>query len=239
METNKKSISIILPTKNHEESVVNNIDGLKNFLSNNFENFEILILSNGSISQNIDLLKKAKIFDDYVKFFLVESVGKGNAVKFGINIAAHDNLVIFDADFSYDYNLILSFFKDNKPIGPFCYANRNTTKEILKNTKISRLIAGFIFNKLIRFYLKIDSKDTQAGFKFINKKIFNNSNKFISENYMYDVELFLLAKDKKISPISIEVKEINTVSSSNINLFSDSIEMFFSLQKIKKHYFHR
>ena len=56
---------------------------------------------------------------------------------------------------------------------------------------------------------------------------------------MYDVELFLLAKDKKIIPISIEVKEINTVSSSNINLFSDSIEMFFSLQKIKKHYFRR
>ena len=69
METNKKSISIILPTKNHEEAVVNNIDGLNNFLSNNFENFEILILSNGSMSQNVDLLKKAKIFDDYVKFF--------------------------------------------------------------------------------------------------------------------------------------------------------------------------
>ena len=237
MEARKKSISVILPTKNHEESIVKNIDGLKFFLSNNFENFEVLILSNGSISKNVDLIKKAKIIDSYVKFFLVENEGKGNAVKFGINKAVYNNLVIFDADFSYDYNLILSFFNNNKPIGPFCYANRNTTREILKNTKISRIIAGFIFNKLIRFYLKIDSKDTQAGFKFIDKENFNNSNKFISENYMYDVELFLLAQEKKINPISIEVKEINTVSSSNINLLNDSIEMFFSLHKIKKHYF--
>ena len=182
------------------------------------------------------MITNSDILDKNVRFFNLETSGKGGAVKFGIDNSTFENLIIYDSDFSYDYNLILKFFSNKKELGAFCYANRKITKNIFQNTKILRLIAGFVFNKLIRFYLNIESADTQAGLKLINKSIFKNVNEFISVNYMYDVELFLLAKKINIKPISINVQDINTAENSNINLLSDSLDMFMSLKKIKNHH---
>ena len=53
-------ITIILPTKNHEKSIYINIDKLYNFLENNFKDFQILILSNGSTKENISILSDKK-----------------------------------------------------------------------------------------------------------------------------------------------------------------------------------
>ena len=46
-------ITIVLPTKNHEKSIYINIEKLYNFLENNFKDFQILILSNGSTEENV------------------------------------------------------------------------------------------------------------------------------------------------------------------------------------------
>ena len=66
----------------------------------------------------------------------------------------------------------------------------------MKSEKHSKnKIITTIFNYLIRKILSIDSKDTQAGFKFVNKNEFLNCTEFISSGFEYDIELFYLQKN--------------------------------------------
>ena len=232
-----ESISVVLPSKNHEKLILENFYEFKQFLHDNFNEFEILIVSNGSSKENVNLLKNKISLDQSISIYETEIAGKGNAVKLGISKAKYLNVVLFDSDFSYDYKLILNFFEQKKPLSSFCYGNRNLTKNVIKNTKKSRLVAGSIFNILVKNYFGINSDDTQAGLKFIDKRYFKNAAQFISGNYMYDIELFLLAKKLNIYPTPIYVSEINTSANTNIKLFKDSLEMFLSMRKIKKYYF--
>ncbi len=233
---NYQSTTILLPSKNHEQIINGNINKLIDFMSKHFQDFEILIVSNGSSEENETLLKN-KIYDNSkIRVNISKSVGKGSAVRWGLENAKFENVIIYDSDFSYDLQLIHKFFVNGNPKSPFMYARRVINKKIISKTSTLRLTAGYVFNFIVRKYLKIPSKDTQAGLKFINLTKFINATQFTNNDYMYDVELFLLAKILKIKPINIDVYEISTNVQSNINLIDDSIEMLRKLKKIKVHY---
>lgn len=233
------NITVILPTKNHEKAIVENITRLKKYLKNNFSNYQILIMSNGSSSYNKNLIEKTIKNEEYIEIYFLKKLGKGNAVKNGISLSKFDNVLIFDADFSYDIELLEKFYIDFLPRAPFIYATRKISKNLFKSTKLNRLVAGYVFNKIIRIYFKIQSSDTQAGFKLIDKSVFTNCSDFISDDYMYDVELFILANKLNINPLPIKVTSINLTQESNIRLLEDSFNMFLSLYKLRKIYFPR
>ena len=69
-------ITIILPTKNHEKSIYMNIDKLYNFLENNFKDFQILILSNGSTKENISILSDKKFKNPKIDVVFLDQKGK-------------------------------------------------------------------------------------------------------------------------------------------------------------------
>ena len=233
---NYQSTTILLPSKNHEQIINGNINKLIDFMSEHFQDFEILIVSNGSSEENERLLKNKIYNNSKIRVNISKSVGKGSAVRWGLENAKFENVIIYDSDFSYDLQLIHEFFVNGNPKSPFMYARRVMNIKIISKTSTLRLTAGYVFNFIVRKYLKIPSKDTQAGFKFINLTKFINATQFTNNDYMYDVELFLLAKILKIKPINIDVYEISTNVQSNINLIDDSIEMLRKLKKIKDHY---
>ena len=233
---NYKSTTILLPSKNHEQIINDNINKLIDFMSEHFQDFEILIVSNGSSEENETLLKDKIYSHSKIRVNISKSVGKGSAVRWGLENAKFENVIIYDSDFSYDLQLIHDFFVNGNPKNPFMYARRIINKKIISKTSTLRLIAGYVFNFIVRKYLKIPSKDTQAGLKFINLNKFINATQFINDDYMYDVELFLLSKILKIEPLNIDVYEVSANVQSNINLVDDSIEMFRKLKKIKIHY---
>jgi dolichyl-phosphate beta-glucosyltransferase len=232
-------ITIILPTKNHENEIVENIATLKSFLKDKYSDFQILIMSNGSTPQNKKMLKRLKYDERHTEIHYLNKTGKGNAIKEGIGLSKYNHVVIFDSDFSYNIELLDKFYKNSLPKASFIYAKRKISQDLFQNTKISRLVAGYFFNTILRIFLKIHSRDTQAGFKFIDKSIFTNCSDFISEDYMYDVELFILARKLGITPHPVEVININPVENSNIKLINDSLKMFVSIYKLRKLYFVR
>jgi len=59
----EKNITILLPSKDHEKVILDNFQKLNNFCLKHFENFEILIISNGSSKENIASLDGFKKFD--------------------------------------------------------------------------------------------------------------------------------------------------------------------------------
>ena len=228
--------SILLPTKNHEKIIKRNISFLRSFMGEHFQNYEILIISNNSSFENAKILEESFFQDPNIRIKFLDEKGKGSAVRWGLNNSKYKNVILYDSDFSYSFDLFHHFFEKDLPISPFIYAKRQLNREIILKTPVLRLVAGYIFNLIVRGYLQISAKDTQAGLKFINLEEFKNASKFENNEYLYDVELFLLAKKSNIEPLSIDVLEISNSNNSNINLISDSIKMLKNLREIKYQY---
>ena len=228
--------SILLPTKNHEKIIKRNISFLRNFMGEHFQNYEILIISNNSSLENAKILEESFFQDPNIRIKFLDEKGKGSAVRWGLNNSKYKNVILYDSDFSYSFDLFHHFFEKDLPISPFIYAKRKLNREIILKTPVLRLVAGYIFNLIVRGYLQISAKDTQAGLKFINLEEFKNASKFENNEYLYDVELFLLAKQSNIKPLSIDVLEISNSNNSNINLIPDSIKMLKNLREIKYQY---
>ena len=228
--------SILLPTKNHEKIIKRNISFLRSFMGEHFQNYEILIISNNSSLENAKILEESFFQDPNIRIKFLDEKGKGSAVRWGLNNSKYKNVILYDSDFSYSFDLFHHFFEKDLPISPFIYAKRKLNREIILKTPVLRLVAGYIFNLIVRGYLQISAKDTQAGLKFINLEEFKNASKFENNEYLYDVELFLLAKKSNIEPLSIDVLEISNSNNSNINLIPDSIKMLKNLREIKYQY---
>jgi len=230
------STTVLLPTKNHEDIIKKEINKLLIFMDSNFVDYEILVVSNGSEEQKINMLNDEVFSHSNINVKILEKLGKGNAVKWGLQNSKFNKVIIFDSDFSYDLNIIHKFFHNNKPLSSFIYAERQLNKKIINTTPKLRLIAGYIFNYIVRRYFKLSIHDTQAGLKFINLDEFKNAANFLNEGYLYDIELFLLAEKSKLEISKVKVFEINTNFESNISIFSDSLIMLKNLKQIKKRY---
>ena len=231
-------ISIVIPSKDDEITLIKHIDDLLVFCEKYVLNFEVIIVVNGSEEKNITTLKdflSKKNLENF-KILYSEIVGKGAAVKMGIKNSNFDHILITDADFSVKIDHLINFLdKSFKPLGSFVVGTRKSKGSKVVNTPITRKLTGFIYTFLVKNLLKINVDDTQCGFKLLNKKEFSNVADFRSIGFSYDIELFLLAKKNKIVPIEIPVKYIHE-KNSNINVLSDSKKMFSELFEIRNLY---
>lgn len=233
---NLQPLTVVLPSKNHEKSISINLESLYSYLEKHFVDFQILIISNGSSETNTNILSSEIFKDRKIDIVIFESKGKGHAIKYGLKNSKYDHVLIFDSDFSYNIELISKVYENNIPVAPFVFARRVANTELFSTLSLLRYIAGVIFNFLVRKFLKINSKDTQAGFKFIDKLKFKECSDFISNDYLYDVELFLLSNRYNIETKEINVYSLNAPLGSNINIIKDSLIMLKNLYKIKKHH---
>ncbi len=231
-------ISIVIPSKNDEITLIKNIDELLTFCEKYVLNFEVIIVVNGSEDKNITTLKDYLLKKKLENFKILNSeiIGKGAAVKLGIKNSNFDQILITDADFSVKIDHLINFVdKSFNPLGPFVVGTRKSKGSKVVNTPTIRKLTGFIYTYFVKTLLKINADDTQCGFKLINKKKFSNVTDFQSTGFSYDIELFLLAKKNKIVPIEIPVKYIHE-KNSNINVLSDSKKMFSELFEIRNLY---
>ena len=225
-----EEITLILPTKNHEKIIVDNINSVINYLKNNFSSFEILVISNDSTKENIDLIKKNDSYQ--INHLVYKKSGKGFAVRKGIKNSSYKNILICDADFSVSVENLNYFFTEGKPLSGFVVGSRKLTDSETISTPLIRKISGGIFTLLTKYYLKVKITDTQCGFKLIDKSTFINCDKYLSDDFYFDVELFLLAKKDSVKVTEVPVRYVHN-NKSSVNVFSDSLRMFFKLLNYK------
>ena len=85
--------SIIIPLFNKENFIINT---LKSALNQDFKDFEVIIVNDGSTDKS---LKKVKaIIDSRIKIYNIENSGVSAARNFGINKAHADYMAFLDAD---------------------------------------------------------------------------------------------------------------------------------------------
>ena len=233
-----RSISIIYPVYNEEKRLQKTFLDIEKFdQKNRFINKEFIFVNDGSSDKTLIILKKKYKNNKKVKIInLKKNMGKGFALKKGVQTAKKEWILTTDADCSVSNLQLIKWLKKkyitNKSF--IYFGSRNHPFSKVKK-KFVREIIGIIFKILIYIFYKISISDTQCGFKIykslIAKKIFK---KIITNGYMHDIEICLIARkyNYKIIDLPVTWKHIND---SKISFLRDFFKIIFNLIKISKY----
>ena len=99
--------SVIVPLYNKENFVENT---LKSVLNQNFTDFEVIIVNDGSIDKSEEKVKGFN--DDRIKYFYQENQGASSARNFGIEKANSNYITFIDADDYWFPNFLQEMFNN-------------------------------------------------------------------------------------------------------------------------------
>ena len=227
----KPTLTILLPVYNETlriESGLNNARILKEKLTPHCT-VDILVVDDGSTDgstatapKDITLLKRPHL-------------GKGAAVRFGLQHSNSDWTVFTDIDWSVPvetvYQLITTGLQSTSDI---VIASR----EISGATRIAeppwRHLLGKLFNRWVQWMLLAGYMDTQCGCKLLRKSAINTVAPLMKENgWAFDVELLLLANLKGLSVSEFAVPW-RYQSQSKIRLWRDGIQMAQAVLRMRQ-----
>lgn len=200
----KGLVSIITPVYNGEKYLEKTI---KSVLNQNYKNFEMIIIDDGSKDKSSEIAKKYQKLDDRIKFFSQKNSGSGAARNNGIKRAKGNFICLLDADDTWNDNFLqeqINLLKekdgtlvfsshsrideqDKECLKPYIVPELITYKDLLKTCSISCLTAMYDVTKYEKFYLREDFKSLRDDYilwlEILKKCKVAYGNKKILANY--------------------------------------------------------
>lgn len=99
-------LSVFIPVYNEEEIIVGNTERLIAYLDTLMIGYEIIIVSNGSTDKTPELGEYLQKIHREVKFACISQKAPGSALKQGLLMASHENIITADMDLSVDMDFI-------------------------------------------------------------------------------------------------------------------------------------
>lgn len=230
-------LSLVIPAYNESKRLPNYLNSLHDYFSNeNFKNYEIIIVDDGSEDKLEQIINKIKVKWDqivYIKHLLNQ--GKGAAVRTGVLASKGKYILFTDADGATPIHFEKSFRELIDAGEDIVVGSRKLGSTNIKcQRSFARKLVSWGFSTLVSLIVDIDVKDTQCGFKMfrncIAQQLFSISK---INGYLFDIEILLLAKHFKYSVVEFPIDWTET-QGSKIELFFDSLRLFVELLRINR-----
>ena len=147
----KKKLSIIIPVYNEEKTIITTIKKIKETKDDRVD-YEVIVINDGSKDNTLELLK-SNINLDYHLIDGKENLGKGHAVRKGLEHSTGDYIIFQDGDLEYNpaefskfINIMLKFDADAVIGSRFNYDEYTRSYNILN--KLANHFITFFFNIL-------------------------------------------------------------------------------------------
>lgn len=233
----KNKISVVIPVYNEEKNILNCLDKLSEYMSSNFEDYEVVIVNDGSTDQTEQIfLTNAGNYSNLKMLSYTQNKGKGGAVRTGMLSVTGDRVVCTDCDLAYGVEVIGEMAKklDNYDL---VIGSRNLTKEGHKGYSFLRKAASKAYIKLLNLAAGFRHTDSQCGIKAYRqdaaKRIFSNCK---TNGFAFDLEVLMIAEKAGFTIGEHPVSIINhSNQDSKVRIFRDTKKMLSDLKKIKKH----
>ena len=226
-------ITLILPIYNESGLIKETLNKLEDFVSKDKNNWEIILVNDGSTDNTLNILKQQK-----KSFFKIisykENKGKGFAIKTGVKYATGEYICFTDSDLAYSFEHLnqIIFFLEKFPI----VIGSREVKGSRNNATLLRKAMGKTFNLITRMTLNTKIKDMQCGLKGFKKEVAKELfSKQKTNDFSFDTEILYLAKkrDYIVKEIPVEISESHTTKKSKVNIFADPFKMLKALFKIR------
>ncbi len=165
-----KELSIVIPAYNEEKRLEPSLQRITEFMEKNFQNYEILLIDDGSTDNTAEIANKFKS----KKLRIIQNpknMGKGFSVKLGMINAQYDPILFTDADLATPIEETTKFLDAIKQGFDVVIASRNSEgSKITVEQPRYRQMLGKAFPLIVKNLILSDFNDTQCGFKMFKKE---------------------------------------------------------------------
>jgi glycosyltransferase involved in cell wall biosynthesis len=195
------SLSIILPVYNEEENIKKVIKEIDDFFVSQdiFENYEIIIVDDGSKDRSSEILKEIRSHYSNIKAISHhKNLGYGRALISGVQSARYPLFFFMDADGQFNISEIdklISHVEDYDIITGYRHNRKDS---------FYRVMLGKIYSWLVFLLFGLKLKDINCGFKLFKRETLNLENMYNSNGGVFYTKIFLKAKGYKIKEVPVE-----------------------------------
>lgn len=226
-------LSVILPCYNTSAMLTRQLPFLLSFLSTQNFPYELIIVDDGSADGKELLLIAETNGCTYLKN--EKNMGKGAAVRKGIQYASGQFILFTDSDIPFEYDAITTILKylDAKEFDLAVGDRTLEASSYFGEIPMARKVSSALFTFFVGRFVTTGMNDTQCGLKGFRKNaakdIFNVSR---INGFAFDVEAIYIAMKRNYDIKRIPVKLRNQEASS-VSLWRHTIPMIFDLFLIK------
>ena len=194
-------ISVVIPMYNEEENVVKTLGEVTNILKN-FNEFEIIVVDDGSSDKTFELVKEFKSEPNICLLKHPVNMGMGRALRTGFQKAEGEVIVTIDADLSYDPSYIPKLIDDLDESTDIVIGSQYMEGGKTENIPPLRLFISKSANKLVG-YAMADDLSTVTGVLRAYRKEVLDSLELKSDGTEINPEIISKAK-----AVGFNIKEI-------------------------------
>ena len=227
--------TLCIPMFNESKIIADTAMKLSSYMSENFEDYEIIFSDDGSTDGSADAVKKLDL--PHVRVIgYPDNRGKGSAVREAM-LASNGDIVMFtDSDLAYGTDIIKQVEKAfcDHPECDVVVGSRNIAKDGYDGYTFFRKIASKGYLSVLKCLGGLKISDSQCGCKAFSgraaKKVFSNCT---VNRFAFDFETILIAEKCGYKLHEIPVKVINH-GDSKVNVLRDAFKMIRDILKMKK-----
>lgn len=194
---------------------------------------KIIIVNDGSTGQSLSIFEKIKHHDKVVILTNAINMGKGAALKVGLNYAyvhypMHVGVITADADGQHLPTDILKVYeKLTNHNQSLIVGVRQFRKDVPLRSRFGNILTKKLFTLLVGRRLS----DTQSGLRGIPMSFVPRLLKINSNGYEFELDMLLSCKytHREIVEESITTVYLDNNSSSHFNPILDSLKIYFVL----------
>ncbi len=212
-----KKVSIIIPVFNEEKTIQTVLSQVRDASTLGLEK-EIILVDDYSTDGTKALLGQMK-YPSIRIFYHETNLGKGAAIKTGLQNASGEIILIQDADLEYDpsdFPALLEPFNNSATQVVYGYRTTPGYKKYYLGNKIFTAFVNFLFGS--------DLKDPYTGYKVIKRDLMRSFN---LENNGFEIEAEitskLLMKKIKIIQVPISYNPRTFEKGKKIRFFKDGL----------------
>lgn len=242
-------ITVIVPVFNEGPRIVENLELLIRELEGHFQQYEILVMSDGSTDDT-----NSKVFafkHPCVRFTpFVRNQGKGAAVRKGFELSKGDYVFFIDGGMELHPKELRIFFGLMRLYEADIVIGSKRHPQSKVYYPAFRRFLSRIYQKLIKTLFKVDVTDTQVGMKLFRKEVVQSVLPFLKvDSYGFDLEILSLASllgyTKMLeAPIQMDYfsknqrslpMELIHVFKVGLSLMRDTLKLYVRIQEIRRH----
>ena len=198
-------VSIILPTYNESQNIIQMLESIENSLPKNLRTETIVVDDNSPdgtgkiVDEYLNLKKIANNTIDVIH--RTTKSGLASAILKGIQQATGDVIVVMDSDFSHPPQIIPKMLDALKKYhSDIVIASRYVKGGSIEHWTLKRKLMSKIATKIAKSSLGVTAKDPMSGF-FLFKKNLLHDLKFDGIGYKLLLEILVKTKGAKISEV--------------------------------------
>jgi len=217
------SVSLIIPAFNEQSIIEKNIYTAMQFMSKNFNEYEVVVVDDGSSDETVNFLTRTGA----TVIALGKNYGKGAAIKSAMLYCDSDYIFFTDADLPYPLDFILRGIEGLQTSDMVCGMR-------FGDYPFVRRITSQAYNYMAGAILNMQANDIQCGIKGFTKNTAHNVfSRCLLDGFAFDTEAIFIANQLgyKISSIYVPISHRKN---SKVSVIHDSVQMFADLIKIRR-----